>query len=120
MSARGFWLPLICGVSLSLACSSHASEPLDRAQIQAQKEALQLEREAIAANYALAARQCWQQFMVNDCLSSARLQRRQSLAPVEKQEQALRAVQRAMSVIERQERLDAKQPQTQGFNDSRP
>jgi hypothetical protein len=58
--------------------------------------------------------------MVNDCLHAARLQRRQALAPIEKQDQALRAAQRALTVIERQERLDAKQTEPKDLNDVRP
>ena len=112
MSARGFCSRLICGLWLLAALSGMAAEPLDRPQIEVQKLALQQARDEIATAYALAARQCWQRFMVNDCLHTARLQRRQSLAPIDKQDQALRAAQRALMVIERQERLDAKQPES--------
>jgi len=50
--------------------------------------------------------------MVNDCLHAARLQRRQALAPIEKQEQALRAAQRAVMLTDRELRLNAKQPES--------
>jgi hypothetical protein len=83
---------------------------MDRSQIEAQKLLLQTERDEIATRYTLEARLCWQRFRVNDCLQTARAQRRQALGPIDKQEQALRAAQRALMVIERQERLQAKQP----------
>jgi len=110
----------LLGLWLLIAISSVAAEPLDRSQIEAQKLGLQQQRDDIAVTYAQAARQCWQRFMVNDCLHAARLQRRQALTPIEKQEQALLAAQRALSVIERQERLDAKQPESKEPNDVRP
>jgi len=120
MSARGIFLTLFGGLTLSVASGNSVAQPMERPPIEAQKEALQKEREAIAAIYAQAARQCWQRFMVNDCLHTARLQRRQALIPVEKQEQALNAAQRAWSVIQRQERLDGKQPESQAPHDLRP
>jgi hypothetical protein len=120
MSVRGCLVFSACSWCLLLAFSCLAAEPMDRPQIEAQKLALQTERDAIAAAFDRAARQCWQLFMVNNCLQSARLQRRQALAPIDKQEQTLRAAQRALSVIEREERLDAKQPESKVLNDNRP
>lgn len=98
-------------LSLLIALTSMAAEPVDRSQIEAQKDQLQGQRDEIATRYARDARECWQRFRVNDCLQSARVQRRQALNPIDKQEQALRAAQRALMVIERQDRLDAKQPE---------
>lgn len=125
MSASSRFCHSVLGLWLLIAMSCVAAEPLDRSQIEAQKLGLQQQRDDIAATYAQAARQCWQRFMVNDCLHAARLQRRQALAPIEKQDQALRAAQRALTVIERQERLDAKQPESKqtepkDLNDVRP
>jgi len=120
MSVRGCFLFSACGWWLSFAFSCLAAESMDRSQIEAQKWALQSERDAVAVAFDRAARQCWQHFMVNNCLEVARLQRRQALAPIDMQEQALRAAQRALSVMERQERLDAKQPESKELNDNRP
>jgi hypothetical protein len=100
----------LCVLFLLSAFASMAAEPMDRSQIEAQKLLLQNERDEIATRYALDARLCWQRFRVNDCLQTARVQRRQALGPIDKQEQALRATQRALMVIERQERLQAKEP----------
>lgn len=91
---------------------AQSAEPLDRAQIEVRQQALQKEREEIGEIFINASRQCWQRFMVNDCLHAARLQRRQALAPIEKQEQALRAAQRAVMLTDRQLRLNAKQPES--------
>ena len=120
MSTSGRFVFLLCLWCLLGAFSCLAAEPMDRPQIEAQKMALQNERNAITADFDRSARQCWQHFMVNNCLQSARLQRRQALAPIDKQEQILRDAQRALSVIERQERLDAKQPESKVLNDNRP
>jgi hypothetical protein len=110
MSARHRFRFSLCVLSVLSAFSSMAAEPMDRSQIEAQKLLLQTERDEIATRYTLEARLCWQRFRVNDCLQTARAQRRQALGPIDKQEQALRAAQRALMVIERQERLRAKQP----------
>ena len=99
--------------ALVVSLTATGQELMDRAQIASKKQLLQNEREAIAATYEIVARQCWQKFMVNDCLQAAREQRRQGVALIDKQEQALRAAQRALTVIERRERLDAKQPELQ-------
>jgi hypothetical protein len=120
MSALGMLLRVICCLCLLGGFSTRAAEPLDRPQIEAQKLLLQKERDDIATVFAVAARQCWQRFLVNDCLHAARLQRRQALSPIEKQDQALRAAQRSLAVIERQERLDAKQPESKEPHDARP
>ena len=120
MSARGSFLLWLCSWCLLFVSSCLFAQPMDRPQIEAQKLTLQNERDAITAAFDHSARQCWQHFMVNNCLQSARVQRRQALAPIDKQEQALRAAQRALSVIERQERLDAKQPESKEPNDNRP
>jgi len=120
MSGRSRFLHCVCVLGLLVAFSGMAAEALDRPQIEAQKLLLDQQRHEITATYAQAARQCWQRFMVNDCLHVARLQRRQALALIEKQDQALRAAQRALTVIERQERLDAKQPDSKELHDVRP
>ena len=112
----GRWVCVLCWLA---ACAATA-QPMDRADIDAQKAALDAQRETIAETYAQTAHQCWQRFLVNDCLHAARLQRRQALAPIQKQEQALRAAQRALSAQERQQRLEAKQPQPEAAHDAKP
>ena len=108
------------GWLLCVTFNALAADSWDRSQIETQKLALQKERDAVNAIFEISARQCWQRFMVNDCLHSARLQRRQAMGPLDKQEHAIRAAQRALMVMERQERLDAKQPVTPELNDNQP
>lgn len=117
MNARAIIVRLLCGWFGCAAFGALATEPLDRSQIETQKLALQKERDAVHAIFEASARQCWQRFMVNDCLHAARLQRRQAMAPLDQQDQALRVAQRALMVIERQERLDAKQAVPTELND---
>ena len=102
-----------CGWACCLTWHAIAADSLNKSQLEIQKKLLQKERENVAVNFDTEARLCWQKFMVNDCLQEARLQRRQQLALIAKQEQALRVMQRELSVMERQERLDAKQPDLQ-------
>jgi hypothetical protein len=104
MSARQRFLMSLCALTLLSAFASMAAESMDRSQIEAQKRLLQHERDEIATRYANDARLCWQRFRVNDCLQTARVQRRQALSPIDKQEQALRAAQRALMVIVRMSR----------------
>ena len=113
MSARLRFIRRVCWGAMVVSLGSSAQEVMDRAQIAAQKRMLQNEREAITTTYEIEARQCWQKFTVNDCLQAARVKRRQDVALVTTQEQALRAAQRALTVMERQERLGAKQPELQ-------
>lgn len=96
------------------------AQTMDRAQIEMQKLQLQKEREDIMRSYEASVRQCWQRFMVNDCLREARKQKYLALSPIEKQEQALRAAQRALTAIEREERLQAKQPKPEMPHADRP
>ena len=100
-----------------MALHVHAAPTMDMQAIEQQQAVLQQEREAIAQHYDSEARQCWQRFMVNDCLQAARLQRRLALRPLDQQEQTLRAAKRALAVAERQQRLDAKQTGAQATDD---
>lgn len=120
MSARHQFRLGICVLSVLSVFTSLAAGPMDRSQIEAQKLHLQNERDEIVMRYARDARECWQRFRVNDCLQTAREQRRQALSPIDKQEQGLRAAQRALMVIEREERLEAKQPDAKEPQDARP
>jgi hypothetical protein len=85
-----------------------------------QQQLLQEKRESIFQRYDHTARQCWQLFMVNDCLQEARLERRRALVPIEQQEHALRATKRAQAVSDRLDRLDAKKSPLEITNDSQP
>ena len=98
------------GGTLAAFCSAAEVVSMDRAHIDAQKIELQNARDAIMQAYETSSRHCWQRFMVNDCLHAARAQRRRDLEPIEKQEQSLRAAQRALTAMEREERLRSKQP----------
>lgn len=110
------WLCALLPIG-AVALHVHAQEAMDIHAIEQQQLVLQQEREAIAQRYDREARQCWQRFMVNDCLQASRLQRRQALRPVDQQEHALRAAKRALAVAERQQRLDAKQTETRAPDD---
>jgi len=101
----------------SVALHAHAEQAMDTHAIEQQQLALQQEREVIAQRYDSQARQCWQHFMVNDCLQAARVQRRLALRPLDQQEHALRAAKRALAVAERQQRLEAKQPEARAPDD---
>jgi hypothetical protein len=108
-----------CAVFLSHLVA-HAAPTADTLSHEHQQHLLQEQREAILGRYGQAAKQCWQIFMVNDCLQQARLARRRELVPVEKQENTLRAAKRAQAVADRQERLEAKKPVLETPDDNRP
>ena len=115
------WLAVCCLCAwLSVLSPLARAQSMDRVQIESQKLQLQKERDDIGNAYAAQAKQCWQRFWVNDCLNAARLQRRQALSPIDKQEQALRAAQRDLMVIEREERLNQKQPETPERHEAKP
>jgi hypothetical protein len=105
---------LLCPVT------AHATPTTDAQTYDQKQHVLQMQRDAVSQRYGQAAKQCWQIFLVNDCLQQARLDRRRELAPIEKQENALRAAKRAQAVADRQERLEAKKPSVETPDDNPP
>ena len=73
----------------------------ERAQLQAQRDAIELEHEALR-------RECWQRFAVNDCLRVLRRQRHAALDPLRAQELVLNAQEREWRTAQREERLREK------------
>jgi len=100
--------------------TAHAMPTTDTLSYEHKQQQLQAQREVISQKYGQASKQCWQIFMVNDCLQQARLERRRELLPIEKQENALRAAKRAQAVADRQERLEAKKPSVETPDDNPP
>jgi len=105
---------------LMLVLSGQASQAADASEHDQQMKLLQEKREFILQDYDHSARQCWQLFMVNDCLQQARIERRRALVTIDQQEQALRAAKRARAVSDRLERLGAKKPPLEITHDSQP
>ena len=100
--------------------SSHASQVTEILAPEQKLQDLQDKRAAIVQRFDRSARQCWQLFMVNDCLQAARQERRRAMEPIDRQEQAVRAEKRAQAVADRRERLDAKKPSLEMTHDSQP
>jgi hypothetical protein len=119
MSYGKFRLTLLFQV-LMVVLPGQASQATDTLEHDQQMKLLQEKRELILQLYDHTARQCWQLFMVNDCLQEARLERRRALVPIDQQENALRAAKRARAVSDRLDRLGAKKPPLEITNDSQP
>jgi hypothetical protein len=107
-------------VALLCHVTAQASQTPDVQSYDQKQQVLQAQREVVSQRYGQAAKQCWQTFMVNDCLQQARLERRRELVPIDKQENALRAAKRAQAVADRQERLESKKPLIETSDDNRP
>lgn len=110
------------GLIVVLLCvlSSRASQATDAQTHEQKLQILQDKRAAIIQRYDHSAKQCWQLFMVNDCLQAARQERRRAIEPIDQQEHAVRAEKRAQAVADRLERLDAKKSPLEINNDSQP
>ena len=78
-----------------------------------QRQALAVQRRAIAQAEETQQAACWQKFAVNVCLSDARRARRQALEPLRQQELALNAQERMWRSEQREWRLRIKQSDTQ-------
>lgn len=91
-----FWLGL-----------GHAQAPSDdpTLRIAAERAQLQADRDRIEQMLDSRARECWQRFAVNDCLSEVRRSRRSALEPIRAAELALNVQERAWRTLQRDERL---------------
>lgn len=107
-------------VVLLCALSSRVSQATETLTHEQKLQVLQDKRDTIIQRYDYSAKQCWQLFMVNDCLQAARQERRRAMEPIDRQEHAVRAEKRAQAVADRLERLDAKKPPLEITNDSQP
>ena len=130
---------LILLASALAACAPlHSAEQRAQAEAQAEQAAQLLRAEAPASNAALApwlvqqrarvaqARSvaqaryeteetaCWRRFTVNDCLRSARLERRAALSALRQQELTLNEIERQRRTAERLRQLDEKQQGASG------
>ncbi len=76
--------------------------------ISEQRIAVNAEKKAVHDLFQETSKACWKKFAVNDCLANARLQKFQSLAPLDQREVQLNARQRALKEIDRQQRLEDK------------
>ena len=110
------------GMIVVLLCVlySRASQATDALTHEQKLQVLQDKRAAIIQRYDHSAKQCWQLFMVNDCVQAARQERRRAMEPIDRQENAVRAEKRAQAVADRLERLDAKKPPLEMTHDSQP
>lgn len=130
---------LILLASALAACAPlHSAEQRAQAEAHAEQAAQLLRAEAPANNDALApwlAQQrarvaqarstaqtryeteetaCWRRFAVNDCLRSARLERRAALSELRQQELTLNEIERQRRTAERLRQLDEKQQRATG------
>jgi hypothetical protein len=112
----------LTGLIVVLLCVffSRVTQATDALTYEQKLQVLQDKRTAIIQRYDYSAKQCWQLFMVNDCLQAARQERRRAMEPIDRQEHAVRAEKRAQAVADRLERLDAKKPSLEMTHDSQP
>lgn len=86
------WLARLSGLVLCLACLPAAwaqpvsTDEAEAAKAQAERTRIAAERGRAEAAYSARARQCYQQFAVNDCLQQARAERRNVLSDLHRQE----------------------------------
>jgi len=94
---------------LGLAASALAQTPPaaddEEARIAAALDRLQAERSVIEQTHDARARECWQRFAVNACLSEVRRSRYAALDPIRAQELELNAQERAWRTRQREDRL---------------
>lgn len=77
--------------------------------IVAGREELTRLRQIVMTAHEQKARDCWQKFAVNACLSDARKDRRQALEPIRQEELRLNVDERQWRTEQRQIRLEGKQ-----------
>lgn len=80
----------------------------DEAEFDAKRADLLRQRQDVEQAHDARARDCWQRFAVNACLSEVRHARREALQPVRAQELALGACERDWRNRQRDERLQLK------------
>jgi hypothetical protein len=99
-----------CSCMLVLAQTDKASliNSTESNFIEAQRLALNEEKNKIADQFQAVSKACWQKFAVNDCLFKARQQKYQSLNPLDQLEIALNHRQRTLKELERRQRLSDK------------
>jgi hypothetical protein len=83
-----------------------ASDELTNLQLQ--RQAIEQDKKFILDHFQNASKECWQKFLVNDCLASARREKYQQLAPLDLREIQLNARHRELKEFERQQRLSDK------------
>jgi hypothetical protein len=100
-----------CVAFQCLQVSAQSPEPHDGVPevIAAQRSALTARRSEITVTYDTQARDCWQKFAVNACLSDARRARRAAIEPIQQEELRLNAQERAWRTEQRILRLEGKQ-----------
>lgn len=96
-------------VGVSAQQATVAVEPSDE-DLQAQRLALQTQRDAASARFAAQESACYERFAVNNCLQEVRRLRTATLRDLQNQDMALKALQRTRAasskVQSQQERLD--------------
>ena len=83
-------------------------------EINQQREALAQTRARITLEHEQMAKDCWQKFAVNDCLSVVRKSRRTQLDPIHQNELELNAQEREWRAQQRDERLKSKRQESGG------
>ena len=96
-------------VFAGLAAWAQPSEGLPE-RIRQQRERLEQERQRIIEAHEAQAKDCWQKFAVNDCLSAVRKSKRAQLDPIHLRELELNAQERDWRTRQREERLQNKAP----------
>jgi len=97
----------LSGGVLVCAQAGNAASP-ELADIQEQRNAIEQEKKQVLDQFQTTSKACWQKFAVNDCLSLARRQKYQALAPLDQREIQLNAKERALKELDRQQRLTEK------------
>lgn len=108
---------LFACLMVSVACIGAQSGFDMSADISRQRDALSQERARITLEHDQMAKDCWQKFSVNDCLSAVRKSRRAQLDPIHQKELELNAQERVSRTQLREERLKSKQVESGGSHE---
>jgi hypothetical protein len=95
-------------MSMTAMAQSNTSIPDELLWIADQQLGIEQEKNQIMGQFQVASKACWKKFNVNDCLTDARRQKYQSLAPLEKRTLELNVRHRELKEAERQLRLSDK------------
>ena len=99
----------LLGACSPLAWAQGAPEAADPgARIAAERQQLQMEREAVEREHDERQRACWQRFVVNSCLQQVRRERHAALDPLRARELVLNEQERAWRTQQREQRMREK------------
>jgi hypothetical protein len=105
-SAAAWTIASVFAIAQALASEPNAAIELNK--IALETSALNDQKSQVLQIYQSDAKACWQKFAVNDCLSKARRDKYQRLAPIEQLEIILNAKRRELKETDRIQRLNEK------------